>query len=95
MANSAKPVRSAGLRPKRSARLPAASRRPAKTSANASTIHCSWLVVAPSWRTSDGRVTFMMVSSRTEMNSDRQSTARITQRLSWTELRVRTFVGRV
>lgn len=80
-----------GLRPKRSARLPAASSRPAKTTANASTIHFSWLVVAPSWRTSDGRVTFMMVSSSTEMNSDKQRTARITQRWSWTELCVRTF----
>ena len=37
----------------------------------------------------------MMVSSSTEMNSDRQSTARITQRLSWTGLGVRTSVGTV
>ena len=37
----------------------------------------------------------MIVSSSTEMNSDKQSTARITQRLSWTELLSRTFVGTV
>jgi hypothetical protein len=42
------PTRSASLRPNRSPRLPVVSSRPANTSVYPSTIHCSWLLVAPS-----------------------------------------------
>mgnify|MGYP001015619307 CR=1 FL=1 len=57
--------------------LPAAISNPANTSTYASTIHCSWLVVAPSSRTNVGSATFTMVPSTTMMNTLVHSTARI------------------
>ena len=45
-ANTTSPPRNVHLRPIRSARLPATSMNPPNTSTYASTIHCSWLVVA-------------------------------------------------
>ena len=48
MAKITMPMRSASLRPKRSPRLPVVSSSPANTSVYPSTIHCTWLLVAPS-----------------------------------------------
>ena len=44
-----RPIRKNRLRPKRSAKLPPTSTSPAKTIAYASTIHCNWLEVAPTF----------------------------------------------
>ena len=47
MPNTARPKARKRYRPKRSPRLPAVSSSPANTRVYASTIHCSWLAVAP------------------------------------------------
>src|SRR6267142_5163071 len=78
--NTASPDNNAPLRPKRSPRLPPASTSAANVRRYASTTHCSSLVVAPSSRTSDGRVTFTIVVSRLIVNAARHSTARAAPR---------------
>src|SRR6266478_6629734 len=78
--NTASPDSSAPLRPKRSPRLPPASTSAANVRRYAATTHCSWLVVAPSSRTSDGNATFTIVVSRLIVNAARHSTARAAPR---------------
>ena len=79
-ANKTRPAVSAVLRPKRSPRLPARSRKLAKTSVYASTIHCSALDPAPSSRTNDGSATLTIVPSMPTISRLTHSTARIHQR---------------
>ena len=62
--NSPSPASSMPLRPRRSDRLPAASRKAANTRLYASTIHCSWLFDACSSRASVGSATLTIVVSR-------------------------------
>ncbi len=69
--------------PNRSPRLPAVSRRPANTSVYASTIHCSWLLVASRSRTIVGMATLRIVLSSTITSRLKQRTARIHHRRSW------------
>ena len=74
------PSWSAPLRPKRSPRLPAVSRRHANTSVYESTIHCSWLKVALRSSCSRGKATLRMELSTMITSRLRHSTPRIHQR---------------
>ena len=75
-----RPMTRTGFRPRRSPVLPAISRKPAKTIVYASTIHCSWLEVAPSSRTSVGSATLTIVPSMPTTASARQRTPSTHQR---------------
>ena len=77
--NTASPASSTPL-PNRSHRLPPASTSAANVRPYAATTHCSWLVVAPSSRTSDGNATFTIVVSRLIVNAARHSTAKAAPR---------------
>jgi hypothetical protein len=82
--NRAMPSCSAPLRPKRSDRLPVVRRRPAKTSAYESMIHCTWLLVASRSVTSEGMATLRIVLSITITSSDKHRTASVSQRRACT-----------
>ncbi len=75
--NTASPATSNRLRPNRSDRLPKVSSNAANTRLNASTTHCSWVVVACSWRTRAGSATFTRVVSRLTRNAASSSATRI------------------
>ncbi len=75
-----RPISSAPFRPNRSPSAPAGSRSPAKTSAYASTIHCSSVPVAPSSRWIVGRATFSALTAITIVTRLRFRIARISQR---------------
>src|SRR5713226_4630849 len=76
-ANSARPESRTPLRPRRSLRLPAARISAANTRLYASTTHCRLVVVAPSSRTREGRVTFTIVTSMLMMRAAEQRASRI------------------
>ena len=76
-AKTPSPASSIPLRPTRSLRLPAARISAANTKLYASTTHCRLVVVAPSSRTSDGSVTFTIVTSMLMISAARQSAKRI------------------
>src|SRR5690242_16505912 len=77
---TARPIWRMPLRPKRSPSAPAGSRRPAKTSAYASTIHCSWLCDAPVLRARSGSATFSEATAATTIISARHITASTARR---------------
>jgi hypothetical protein len=68
------PVSRIPLRPKRSPSAPAGSSSPAKTSAYASTIHCSWACEAPVPRARSGRATFSDATAATTIINARHIT---------------------
>ena len=81
-ANTASPERKIHFLPTLSPRLPSTRRRPANTTAYASTVHCSWLEVARKRRTIVGIATLRTVVSRLITKRLTHSTARTIQRLT-------------
>ena len=79
-ANAARPARKVRFRPTRSATLPATSSSPANTITYASTIHCSWLVVACRSRTRVGSTTLSTVLSSVTISSETHNTASASHR---------------
>jgi hypothetical protein len=75
-----KPPIKTHLRPTRSPREPRLSKRPANTTAYASTIHCNSVVVAWRLRTIDGSATLRMVLSRLISRSVTHKTDSVAQR---------------
>ena len=75
--NTVSPASSMPLRPNRSDRLPKVSSSAAKTRLKESTTHCSWVVVACSWRTRVGSATLTRVVSRLTRKAASSSAARI------------------
>ena len=71
------------LRPKRSPSVPAVNRRPAKTSAYESTIHCSALVDAPRSRAIAGRARFRLMLATITTVRLRHSTPSVVQRRAY------------
>ena len=68
------------LRPTRSPSAPNVRSKPAKKTAKASTIHCSWVEVACRLLTIDGRATLRIVLSRLMSNKVTQRTANVAPR---------------
>jgi hypothetical protein len=71
---------SSRLRPYRSPSAPAGSSRPANTRTYASTIHCSWLLVAWTALPSVGRATLRIVVSNPMVSTLSASAPRAHQR---------------
>ena len=80
---TARPTRSAPFRPKRSPSAPPVRRRPANTSAKASTIHCNMVALAFSSLCIVGRATFSDDTAITTMTSERHMIPRRNQRRWW------------
>ncbi len=74
------PPASMSLRPKRSPALPNGSSSPAKVSVYASTIHCSWVSVAPVARARLDKATFSPETAEMTIISARQETTSTTWR---------------
>jgi hypothetical protein len=78
--NITKPTIKHRARPSLSPVFPAISRKLAKTIVYASTIHCSWVLEAPSSRTKLGSATLTIVPSMPTMSNERHMTASTAQR---------------
>ena len=87
-ANTTSPACSAPLRPKRSPSAAAVNSRPAKIRPYASTIHCTWVLLAPSPPNSSGgfcsvgSATLSTVLPMMTISSDVHSTASVFHRRS-------------